>query len=358
MEVKIIMSRMINVSLFICLSIFVSSVSLLNDTDVYLYHLLNITDTNISERGVLSQVGNLSTVSDRNVSNGDFFYASKTTENIFKTDDSDTERNRDYMKEPLNDLDKFDMFNYKNKSANDLGRTNTETPVHIMASLSLSDSESRTETTIQTRRNNQMNYTVPPGTDTRSNRSNEHFKVDQTDMMTTIKKFLKSNFTAWTSTERTVEKQKSSEFTTLSEEQYQNVTKVITLDKEDTTLNHGQMGTTIHEESLSTATIKYSVHLSPNRAQHRHPMHHLSLVPIEDGPFGSLIWKDKKYLISVLIPIVIGIVGAACIIGMTYTARYCQKYEAKIRDIRSTMIQQTPTSNDQIVLLTDSSDEL
>ncbi|XP_076095475.1 uncharacterized protein LOC143066431 [Mytilus galloprovincialis] len=359
MEVKVIMSRIIDFSLFICLTIFVSNVSLLNDTDVYLYQLLNITDTNRTERGVLSHVRKLSTVSDRNVSNGESFYASNTTENIFKTDDSDTERNTDYVKEPLKDLDKFDMFRDKNKSTNNIGRTNTETPVHTMASLSLSDSESRTETMIQTERNNQMNYTVPLGTDTRSNRSKEHFIVNQTDLMTTIKNFLKSNFTSVrTYTESTEQKRNLSEFTTLSEEHYQNVTKVITINKEDTTLNLSQMGTTIHEERHSTATMKYSVHQSPIRVQHHHPMHHLSLVPIEDGPFGSLIWKDKKYLISVLIPIVIGIVGAACIIGMTYTARYCQKYEAKIRDIRSTMIEQTSTNNDQIVLLTDSSDEL
>ncbi|XP_021372641.1 uncharacterized protein LOC110462791 [Mizuhopecten yessoensis] len=86
-------------------------------------------------------------------------------------------------------------------------------------------------------------------------------------------------------------------------------------------------------------------------------LHHLSLVPIEDGPFGSLIWRDKKYLITVLVPIGIGIIGAVCIISMAYVVRFCHRHERKMQEIRETIQKRYATQNDQVILLTNSSDD-
>ncbi|XP_069117982.1 mucin-21-like [Argopecten irradians] len=90
---------------------------------------------------------------------------------------------------------------------------------------------------------------------------------------------------------------------------------------------------------------------------HTGSLHHLSLVPIEDGPFGSLIWKDKKYLITVLVPIGIGIIGAVCIISMAYVVRFCHRNERKMQEIRETIQKRYSNQNDQVILLTNSSDD-
>ncbi|XP_033735982.1 uncharacterized protein LOC117324304 [Pecten maximus] len=90
---------------------------------------------------------------------------------------------------------------------------------------------------------------------------------------------------------------------------------------------------------------------------HTGSLHHLSLVPIEDGPFGSLIWKDKKYLITVLVPIGIGIIGAVCIISMAYVVRFCHRHERKMQEIRETIQKRYSNQNDQVILLTNSSDD-
>nr|XP_019929228.1 uncharacterized protein LOC105344200 isoform X2 [Crassostrea gigas] len=78
---------------------------------------------------------------------------------------------------------------------------------------------------------------------------------------------------------------------------------------------------------------------------------------MEDSPFGNLLWKDKKYLISILVPISIGIVGAGCIIGMAYMARFCYRNERQIQIMKERVTQPQETNTDNIVLLDDSDDE-
>lgn len=96
----------------------------------------------------------------------------------------------------------------------------------------------------------------------------------------------------------------------------------------------------------------------PVRSQYpHHNHHHLNLVPMEDSPFGNLLWKDKKYLISILVPISIGIVGAGCIIGMAYMARFCYRNERQIQIMKERITQPQETNPDNIVLLDDSDDE-
>lgn len=96
----------------------------------------------------------------------------------------------------------------------------------------------------------------------------------------------------------------------------------------------------------------------PVRSQYpHHNHHHLNLVPMEDSPFGNLLWKDKKYLISILVPISIGIVGAGCIIGMAYMARFCYRNERQIQIMKERVTQPQETNTDNIVLLDDSDDE-
>ncbi|KAL5008499.1 hypothetical protein ScPMuIL_014080 [Solemya velum] len=92
-----------------------------------------------------------------------------------------------------------------------------------------------------------------------------------------------------------------------------------------------------------------------------HPVdHHLNLIPIEDGPFGSLIWRDKKYLISVLIPIGVGIAGAVFIVVMAYAVRYCHRGEHASATspvhIPEVSMKSSPQT-DEVILLADSTDD-
>ncbi|XP_061174265.1 uncharacterized protein LOC133183322 [Saccostrea echinata] len=109
-----------------------------------------------------------------------------------------------------------------------------------------------------------------------------------------------------------------------------------------------------HQLRLFTGFAE-NVPIRPRYPQHNN--HHLNLVPMEDSPFGNLLWKDKKYLMSVLVPISIGVVGAACIIGMAYIARYCYRNERQIQMMKERITQTQETRTDNIVLLDDSDDE-
>ncbi|XP_064603006.1 uncharacterized protein LOC135468595 [Liolophura sinensis] len=85
-----------------------------------------------------------------------------------------------------------------------------------------------------------------------------------------------------------------------------------------------------------------------------------SKVPIEDGPFGSLIWRDKKYLISVLVPIGVGITGAVIIVVVAYAVRSYkrkQKRRAFTSPSRTFRPQAQLAIMDQVLLLDDSSDD-
>lgn len=98
-------------------------------------------------------------------------------------------------------------------------------------------------------------------------------------------------------------------------------------------------------------------HILTHKLRHK-ILKHLNLVPIEDEPFGGVLWRDdSKYMMSICVPIAVGIVGAACIIGMAYAARRCYKNERKIQEIRAALQAQINANrNDETVLL-ESSDE-
>ena len=48
-------------------------------------------------------------------------------------------------------------------------------------------------------------------------------------------------------------------------------------------------------------------------------------------------------MMSICVPIAVGVVGAACIIGMAYAARRCYKNERKIQEIRAALQAQVET---------------
>lgn len=142
----------------------------------------------------------------------------------------------------------------------------------------------------------------------------------------------------------------------------------------NTTIRVSTVGNDVRENMTTTRTMKsaeqttheyHQLHPFTGFAENvpirprypKHNNHHLNLVPMEDSPFGNLLWKDKKYLMSVLVPISIGIVGAACIIGMAYIARYCYRNERQIQMMKERITQTQETRTDNIVLLDDSDDE-
>ncbi|XP_053391488.1 uncharacterized protein LOC123545652 [Mercenaria mercenaria] len=49
--------------------------------------------------------------------------------------------------------------------------------------------------------------------------------------------------------------------------------------------------------------------------------HHLQLVPMEDEPLGAMMFKNQRYIISVLVPIGVGMIGAAMIVCTVITLR-------------------------------------
>ncbi|XP_045187906.2 uncharacterized protein LOC123545658 [Mercenaria mercenaria] len=52
-----------------------------------------------------------------------------------------------------------------------------------------------------------------------------------------------------------------------------------------------------------------------------HLQHHLQLVPMEDKPLDAMMIKNQRYIISVLIPIGVGMIGAAMIVCTVLTLR-------------------------------------
>ncbi|XP_048737904.1 uncharacterized protein LOC125652616 isoform X2 [Ostrea edulis] len=114
---------------------------------------------------------------------------------------------------------------------------------------------------------------------------------------------------------------------------------------------------TTHEQHVLQPFTGFAENVPVRHQYPHHTHHHLNLVPMEDSPFGNLLWKDKKYLISVLVPISIGIVGAGCIIGMAYVARYCYRNERQVQMMKERITQSQAPHSDNIVLLDDSDDE-
>ncbi|CAC5401714.1 unnamed protein product [Mytilus coruscus] len=109
--------------------------------------------------------------------------------------------------------------------------------------------------------------------------------------------------------------------------------------------------------TISESKHKDSLEITTMIPRHK-ILKHLSLVPIEDEPFGGVLWKNNsKYLMSVCVPIGVGIAGAACIIGMAYAARRCYKNERKIQEIRAALQQQISANRSDETVLLDSSDD-
>lgn len=334
---------------------------LLNDTKFYSTKLQNVTSTNISERDFSLRKGNYSHKPYLNMSDEAIVYISNRTKNILEADDIHTDRTNDSIKHTLKDSDKFDMLGNENKSSNHLQRITSESVQISLTSLPPTDSVSENRTEALPDMNNETNHTFDEDvvTKTISNQNSSEINSSRDEIDKNNNKLINAS----TSNVEISDNLMSSTTMQIKRDQLSYGPK--TQSKDQITIPNHVIITTSYvmdnRETTRHLDIKETVHHPSTRGKlpkHHKAMHHLSLVPIEDGPFGSLIWKDKKYLISVLIPIVIGIIGAACIIGMTYTARYCQKYEMKIREIRSSVTNQTPPNNDQIVLLADSSDEL
>lgn len=345
-------SEMMHFYLFVSLSICMSSVLLLNDTSFYSEKLQNITNTNVTEIKYSLNIENYSNRRDFNVSDA----ADVVNTNNTVVVDSATDDSNDSVNELQGDLAKLEMLPNENKSATDVEGISAENILSVMTSQASMHSEMEIRNYTQSNFNNEANkkmynYNSP------INITEQNLRDEYRPKKESVIAYTKQTIT----TERIVLLPETKMNTNTD---YSLTLPIVTKNSIDVAIKAKSAETTqksIRFIEPTETVIERTVHHLLLKGNHHHQhntMHHLSLVPIEDGPFGSLIWKDKKYLISVLIPIVIGIVGAACIIGMTYTVRYCQKYETKIREIRSTITHQTQSNNDQIVLLTDSSDEL
>ncbi|XP_070179348.1 uncharacterized protein [Littorina saxatilis] len=82
--------------------------------------------------------------------------------------------------------------------------------------------------------------------------------------------------------------------------------------------------------------------------------------PADEGPFGSILWKDKKYLISVLIPIGVGFAGAMMIIVMAYASRAWRKRKeryAQEHGAPRSFLEAATSKNDDTAPLQESSDD-
>ncbi|KAK3600606.1 hypothetical protein CHS0354_001135 [Potamilus streckersoni] len=119
----------------------------------------------------------------------------------------------------------------------------------------------------------------------------------------------------------------------------------------------------IHENRkshLRHSEISKTLWLSNGR--NIHPLNHkLQLVPYEDHPFGNYLWKDKKYVVSIFIPVGLGILGALMIVVLTYSVRRCAKnnpaVEAAAQHITASISQDFDRRSDQINLLGHGTDE-
>ncbi|XP_076442836.1 uncharacterized protein LOC143281509 [Babylonia areolata] len=82
--------------------------------------------------------------------------------------------------------------------------------------------------------------------------------------------------------------------------------------------------------------------------------------PLDDGPFGSILWRDKKYLVSVLIPIGVGFAGAMMIIVMAYASRAWRKRKERLahaQGLPGSFLEAATSKNDDTAPLHESSDD-
>ncbi|WAR19143.1 hypothetical protein MAR_000981 [Mya arenaria] len=79
---------------------------------------------------------------------------------------------------------------------------------------------------------------------------------------------------------------------------------------------------------VSNNEMKALVLTHDNGRQRMPFQHHLQLVPMEDEPFGTFIMKDNRLLVSVLIPIGVGTIGAAMIVVTVLSLRYIARRRA------------------------------
>ncbi|CAI9729668.1 Hypothetical predicted protein [Octopus vulgaris] len=134
----------------------------------------------------------------------------------------------------------------------------------------------------------------------------------------------------------------------------------------DDTLFNGFITTNLTEKAnLTERQIFFPEHFAERRMKHRawFTQHHRftrhELDPIDDNPFSSLIWKDKKYLISVLVPIGVGIAGAVIFVVAAYVTRSCRGSPQTFVPTVGTdlFLQHVHSRNDDIFLLMETTDD-
>lgn len=119
------------------------------------------------------------------------------------------------------------------------------------------------------------------------------------------------------------------------------------------------------KNNLTNKQIFFPEHYPLRKMKHRtwfaqqHRLGRHELDPIDDGPFSSLIWKDKKYLISVLVPIGVGIAGAVVFVVAAYATRSCRGAPQTFIPTVGTdlFLQHVHSRNDDIFLLMETTDD-
>ncbi|KAH3845188.1 hypothetical protein DPMN_087463 [Dreissena polymorpha] len=86
--------------------------------------------------------------------------------------------------------------------------------------------------------------------------------------------------------------------------------------------------TTESRQPLEPREVHYSIQQWTTTfiRQHKHNPrlfhHHLQLMPMDDEPFDSDLFKDHRYVLSVLVPICVVAIGAAMIMATLFSLRY------------------------------------
>lgn len=58
--------------------------------------------------------------------------------------------------------------------------------------------------------------------------------------------------------------------------------------------------------------------------------HHLQLVPMDDEPLGTFLKENDRYIISIVVPVAVGMVGAVLIVGTVLTLRYVARQRPRV----------------------------
>ncbi|XP_060586518.1 uncharacterized protein LOC132742205 [Ruditapes philippinarum] len=155
--------------------------------------------------------------------------------------------------------------------------------------------------------------------------------------------------------------------TSIESSNYNKVTTQFSFKKENQNEHKAEKKPESKAKELKPHNVPYKLHdrkgsvqtftLSRSKMQLQH---HLQLAPMEDAPFGTMMAQEKRYLVTVLVPIGVGIIGAALIVCTILTLRKIARQRSLQVPIDDTEVQRSITpsvssihteDNDKVFLL-------